>query len=228
MTPASGSVPVFDGAGAYVEIPSSADFSVATTGALTVAAWLRPDTLTFPSSEGSGYVYWLGKGESGAHEWALRMYDEQNSETPPRPNRISFYVFNPAGGKGVGSYFQDPVEPGAWVHVVGVADGTQVSMYKDGTFRHSETYAGTITPQAGAAPVRIGTRDFTSWFQGAIRDVAIWNRALSAAEIGDLYAGGMLPASGLVGSYPLAHDPVPDASGNHPGEAFGVAWSTLG
>ena len=33
-----------NGRNAYVEIPSTADYSVSTTGALTVAAWMRPDT----------------------------------------------------------------------------------------------------------------------------------------------------------------------------------------
>ena len=32
----------------YIEIPDSPDFSVATTGQLTVSAWIRPDVLTFP------------------------------------------------------------------------------------------------------------------------------------------------------------------------------------
>ncbi len=38
----------FNGTSAYVEIPDSADFSVAATGSLTVSAWMRPDKLAFP------------------------------------------------------------------------------------------------------------------------------------------------------------------------------------
>ncbi len=34
----------FNGIDNYVEIPSSDDFSVSTSGELTVSAWLRPDT----------------------------------------------------------------------------------------------------------------------------------------------------------------------------------------
>ena len=37
------------GADGYVEICSIADYSVPTTGALSVAAWMRPDTLNFPN-----------------------------------------------------------------------------------------------------------------------------------------------------------------------------------
>jgi hypothetical protein len=55
-----------DGVRTYVEVPDSADFSVATTGQLTVSAWIQPETietgtLTFPSTEGGGelYVHWM-------------------------------------------------------------------------------------------------------------------------------------------------------------------------
>jgi hypothetical protein len=46
------------------------------------------------------------KGTDGKQEYAMRMYSYSNSEKPPRPNRISAYVFNLAGGKGAGAYFQ--------------------------------------------------------------------------------------------------------------------------
>src|SRR5712692_1625571 len=82
----------FNGTSDYVQVPDSPDFSVATTGALTVSAWMKPDTLTFPVTESTGYVYWMGKGESGQQEWVFRMYSQGNSEN--RENRISFYVFN--------------------------------------------------------------------------------------------------------------------------------------
>ena len=39
-----------------------------------------------------------------------------------RDKRISFYVFNLGGGRGCGSYFQDPIQAGQWIHVAGVAD----------------------------------------------------------------------------------------------------------
>ena len=90
--------PVFDGDSGYVEIPDSDDFSQPTRGALTVEAWIRPDTLAMPSAEATGYVHWLGKGEVGRHEWAARMYQAGNTEG--RENRISFYCFNPGGGLG--------------------------------------------------------------------------------------------------------------------------------
>jgi hypothetical protein len=36
-------------------------------------------------------------------------------------------------------------------------------------------------------PIRIGTRDFASFFAGAIDDIRIYNRVLSATEVQKLY-----------------------------------------
>src|SRR5262249_736389 len=86
-----------------VEVPSHPAFSVATTGEMTVEAWMRPDGWTLPdtcldpgmpsyvqsspyfertedrgTSPSSRYIHWLGKGEgsgaSGQQEGVFRMY----------------------------------------------------------------------------------------------------------------------------------------------------------
>src|SRR5215469_11839927 len=126
------------GVDSYVEIASIADYSVATTGQLSVAAWMRPDTLNFRRWEDTGYVHWLGKGvgagDAGEQEWTFRMYNRDGTtEDPPRPNRISFYVFNPEGGL-----------------VVGSADSARTFMYRDGRYRRCDTYRG---PAAGHCPI---------------------------------------------------------------------------
>ena len=69
----------------------------------------------------------------------------------------------------------------------------------------------TITPEHGDAPVRIGTRDFNSFFQGAISRVAIFNRKLADSEQAALQTartGGTLDSAisgtaGLVGFWRL-------------------------
>ena len=209
----------------YIEIPDSTDFSVVTTNSLTVSAWMRPDVLTFPNFEGTGYVHWMGKGGTGQQEWTCRMYNETTADVPPRPNRISFYVFNLQGGKGVGSYFQEPIQVGEWIHVVGIADGQNTSIYKNGVFKQSQTYAEIITPQQGNAPVRIATRDFNSFFLGAIRGVRFWNRALTASEVQMVFTD-TIPQNGLVAEYLLEQDVAPDTTGLHNGQVVGGTWTT--
>jgi hypothetical protein len=270
-----------DGESGYVQVTDRVeDFSI--REGLTVAAWMRPDTLHFPRSEGSGYVHWLGKGSRGLpgnqQEWTFRMYNEVNGED--RPSRISFYVFPPTGGgEGTGSYFQDPVRPGQWIHVVGILDNTdqgykdaegnpvlghtgrRTYIFKNGTLRDCDQYQGaepagtiveqitrlsdgtrvpcvrdsrTITPAATSGPLRIGTRDAndamtTSYFQGAIVEVRIWDRPLSQKEIRDLYASNLVPRDRLVAEYLLNQNTgtlAIDAVGGHHGEIEGAAtWA---
>jgi hypothetical protein len=201
----------FDGSTtSYVEVPDSTDLSVDTTHALTISAWMRPDALTFTNTQGASpqqFVHWLGKGHRTEQEWTFRMYSIGDA-SDPRQSRISFYVFNlndPPPTRGCGSYFQDPTIAGQWIHVVGVVDDVvqTTSIYKNGELRHTNSYAGIITPQHGTAPMRFGTRDFASFFQGALAEVRVWNRVLSDSEIGDLYALGVVSPDGLVAEYLL-------------------------
>jgi hypothetical protein len=215
----------------YVEVPSATELGVGPAG-LTVAVWMRPDELTFPKTEGSRpteqYVHWLGKGERGAQEWTFRMYS-QTTPAGPRANRISFYVFNPGGGRGCGSYFQDAIVAGQWIHVVGVVDPTthRTAIYKNGELRHQDNYGGIINPAPGSAPLRIGTKDLTSFFGGAIGPVYLWSRALSATEVQSLYQSGTAPPSGLVARYAMSEgsgSTIHDSQGKHDGTDHGATW----
>jgi hypothetical protein len=186
-----------DGKGSYVEIPDDPAFSVATSGqGMTVEVWMRPDVLGFPGDTTEPFIHWLGKGEEGRHEWALRFY----SRATERPNRISAYIFNPGGGLGSGAYFEDALTPGQWLHIVATYDPANnanpkagVSIYRDGALRKGPGIAGSsgalyskyqIAPAHGAAPLRLGARDLGHHFlTGGLDEVAIYPQVLSAAEI---------------------------------------------
>lgn len=178
----------FNGSSAYIEIEDDDVFSIGTTGQLSISVWMRPGTLTFPSTEGSGYVHWLGKGVAGQHEWTFRMYSARNTEG--RENRTSFYVFNLPGGLGTGSYVQESVTAGQWLHFVALVDvaSDTIRFYKNGVLRDTDALSSySIVPQNGAAPVRVGTRNFTSYFKGAIDNLYVYNRLLTEPEIQSLY-----------------------------------------
>jgi hypothetical protein len=238
MPPASTSFLDCDGFTTYAEIANSPEFSLATTGALTISAWIKPAVHTFPSSESSGYVHWMGKGESNSQEWVFRIYSKRNDER--RHNRISFYVFNPAGGEGIGSHFDnEDLTPGNWIHVTGVADAQRTYIYKDGIFQRCDRYTGAgdtkcqnydpslwVTPTAGAAPVRIGSRDFHSFFLGGIAEVRFWNRVLTDSEIAGVAGGSSVPQDGLVAEFLLNQDTAKDSAGAHTANVFGGVWKT--
>jgi hypothetical protein len=183
----------FDGATGYLQVADHAALSPATAGVLTIEAWMRPDTLIFPQDQGTGYVHWMGKGVAGQHEHVARMYSRDNTEG--RGNRISGYLFDPSGGRGAGSYFQDRVVVGRWIHYVLVINANARSstwpngytkIYRDGVLRDQDNLSidgNVIVPQRGTAPFRVGTRDFGSWFTGAVGKVAIYQAELPASRI---------------------------------------------
>ena len=183
----------FDGARQYLEVASTPELSVPTTGILSIEAWMSFNTLQFRNQEGSGYVYWLGKGDTRQYEYAGRIYSLTNTEVPPRPNRISGYAFNLVGGLGSGSYFQDPVQLHEWVHIVLVINTKQISpgfptgyflIYKNGVMRKKTALKEfNVVPTAGSAPLRVGTMNMKSFFAGAIGKVALYNYELTAQQI---------------------------------------------
>ncbi len=136
--------------------------------------------------EGGDYVHWMGKGVSGAHEWVFRYYPDNYLE---RPKRTSFYCFNPAGGLGAGSYFQDNDTAGTERVIVGQYDKTTIEMWKNGVRRDADPLSGySILLRNTSTPVRIGTRDMqTGFLVGKVRRVAFFNRKLTATEIQELY-----------------------------------------
>jgi hypothetical protein len=139
------------------------------------------------------------------------------------------------------------LQDGTWIFVVGIADNTRTYMYRDGLYCRYDTYRGPqvdtcpihfepppnnnvqleINPIAGGAPLRLGTRDFKSFFEGGLTRLRIWNRVLSADEITALYSADTAPSGGLVAEFLLNADTgttaTDTAQGNN-GKLFGAVW----
>ena len=85
-----------------------------------------------------------------------------------------------------------------------------------------------INPQGGSAPVRIGTRDFGSFFKGGIRKVRMWSRVLQQDELQELFASDAVPQDGIVAEYMFDQDSgntATDTAGGHDGVIFGAKWA---
>jgi hypothetical protein len=196
----------FDGLSQYAEVADDDALSVPTTGVLTLEAWMRPDTLRFPRKEAEGYVHWMGKGALNQYEYVARIYSDDN--TVKRGNRISGYAYNLTGSlQGAGSYFQDPVSVGQWIHYALVINTRARSatyptgytkVYKNGTLRDTDSLSEyKIVPGNGTAPLRIGTRDLASFFKGAIGKVAVYGYELTAPQLSTHYQRMIYPGADL-------------------------------
>lgn len=106
---------------------------------------------------------------------------------------ISWYVGNQKLGievwGGTAAAWSSNVAMNAWNFVaVTLSGGQSVSMYLGGNIDNTATYASFNT---ATSKVRIGSHNKTwtpdNFFNGAIDEVRIYNRALTAAEIQTLY-----------------------------------------
>jgi hypothetical protein len=178
----------------FVAIPDNNAFSVAASGrGLTVEVWVRPDVLEFQGERPDAdhaYIHWLGKGATGQFEWGFRFYSRRSA----RPNRMSAYIWNSAGDLGAGAYVEEPLEARRWIYLVATYDdprqaNARVRLYKNGRASPHNNSSGTlyetfgIRPRHGRAPVRLGTRDLSTFLTGGLSEVAIYPRVLPANEI---------------------------------------------
>ena len=95
-----------------------------------------------------------------------------------------------SGGWNVAELFGSPLSDNVWYHIVKRADASGVKIYIDGaeagSWANTTWTSGPI--ELGHFAYHNGSRD-ESW-NGSIDAVGIWNRALSEAEVAELYNSG--------------------------------------
>ena len=147
----------------HVDVPSSASF---TTSAFTLSLWIKPTT----TANWQGLIF---KGTSSPYHFALAMNDLGSGHY-----RSAF--FTDANGWSYDT--TNTNNYGAWTHVVFTYDGTTGKFYANG----SPGPSATLTVGSNT-----NTMSFGLWgsfpFKGLMDDVRIYNRALSAAEVLQLY-----------------------------------------
>ncbi|NPD04685.1 PKD domain-containing protein [Nocardioides sp. zg-1308] len=163
---------VFDGVNDLVTVPDAASLDL-TTG-MTLSAWVRPTTL-------------------GA--WRQVVLKE-------RPSGLTYGLYA-TGGAGnrpnttlaIANVEREVNAPAAlaaatWTHLAVTYDGAVVRLFVDGTQVATRTQAGSLTTSTGA--LRIGGNTvWGEWFAGTIDDVRVYDRALTAAEIGTVRGSGL-------------------------------------
>jgi lysophospholipase L1-like esterase len=142
---------------------------------VTMMAWVRPYTLT-PDVQGI-----LVKDNS------LRLELENNGEC------IDFTIWVNNGTKLELQPTGCAPPVGEWTHMAATYDGSTMTVYQNGDFIDSMSASGLIDTNAN--PYSIGYSEFEGqqrWFEGAIDDVVVFDRALDQGEIQQYI--GMAPA----------------------------------
>ena len=157
----------FEGDGDYVTLGLGFNL-IANQPGLPVSAWVKPNT-TPPAAS----IDFVTKRSSTV--FLLCWATNQN---------VAFEVYNASTESAIG-YYTDGIADTNWHHVVGVYNGTNVKVYVD------TIAGGTVGNLTGNTRTVTGTTRIsgptTASFNGSIDDVMIYDRALSASEIAQLY-----------------------------------------
>lgn len=164
-----------------------------TEGDYTISAWIRsgdPDANMSAISQDGGTV----------SAFALGMYQVMDVIKRPMGGRYGFGVRSadaPFSGsaRAINQYddTRSKVQAGRWYHVVGVRDQREgsINYYLDGKSYESDRFEGGF---ASTGPLVLGrSRDLgqaVEPFNGSLDDVRVYNRALSAGEVAQLYDVG--------------------------------------
>jgi hypothetical protein len=172
----------FDGISNLISIP---DFSQADANVHTLSVWILANSWTNINSSAI-YVDIFDKDDATAGQ---RQWVYQGTQT----GQIRAAVFTSMGEYDLDTISQ--LQTNQWYQVVTVWDGTNESAFVNGVFDSSIPAPGTLVQ--ASAPVRIGGNpvDDQEFFDGKINDVRIYNRALSASEVQQLYAVEVTPPS---------------------------------
>ncbi|MDP2585780.1 MAG: LamG-like jellyroll fold domain-containing protein [Candidatus Levybacteria bacterium] len=162
----------FDGVNDKVNAGNSSSLQI--SGNLTVGYWIKlgSDAAT------RGYEYTVSKGMGWANGWWFQK--DVNSMN------IGFDMSGP------GTYFSSgrvALTANVWAHIVGVYDGSYLYLYKDGKYIKKGAAPPTSIPGYNVYNLYFGIAGNGANYptKGLIDDVRIYNRALSASEVTNLF-----------------------------------------
>jgi hypothetical protein len=182
----------FDGASSYVSFTSEPLFQVSATN-LSVSFWSD----VTPTKLGSTYkIVYDNAADNFSFTQGVAVYFEGRTNAN---GVVGTGLFEMNVGTGSGQLLMASLgsipSDGKWHHYTGAYDGTTIKLYIDGvavSMQTSSTYhtAGNFSPRNHALNIGRSEANNAGYFPAKLDDVRVYNRALSAQEVSQLYAMG--------------------------------------
>jgi hypothetical protein len=183
-----------NGSGAHVRIADNPSLHL--TNALTISAWINP-------TDPGGYSYHI------VSKWDV-VFEYQKSYSTWLSGGKFIFTVCANGDEQLGPHADlvsvASVAPNQWTHVAATYDGSTMKVYLNGQLNNQKAFPNGIFPGTGdlaigaiVGGVPAGQNLYS--FSGRIDEPAIYNRALSAAEIQAIFSCQLSPVLSL-GLYP--------------------------
>jgi hypothetical protein len=177
----------FDGNNDYVDVPDSSSLKFGNNGTFTVSAWIYPRAIEDPNYYKS--PIFVGKYPTSGNGW--RFQSSPSGRLEIEANGRELYGIS---GK---------VVENKWQFVTAVQTANQVRLYVDGVdvtdafTTGNGNYDNTSSLLIGTSLKPSQGSCCQAWFDGIMDDVKIYNRALTASEVLNLYnsTGALAPYS---------------------------------
>jgi hypothetical protein len=164
----SGGALEFDGTDDYINIADHADFDI--TNAITISAWIYLDNIGSQKAILDKKFDGAASGFRFVAFWSTLNFRFSDGIT------TNIHVFAADG----------ILQPGRWYHAGVVYDRETVRLYLDA----NEVVAEAHTEPIATNSVSLRIANYASnayWLDGRVDDVRLYNRALSASDISNLY-----------------------------------------
>ncbi|HUT31480.1 MAG TPA: LamG domain-containing protein [Sedimentisphaerales bacterium] len=216
----SGKAYLLERVGSHINVEDSASLDIS-GNEITISLWIKPKGMRYGQEI-------ISKSTKADESWKIAIAREKRKNRKmSNKGRINFYL--KLGSIDANFVSKKLVEPGTWYHVGCVYNGKERIIYIDGEVDSRQSVSGAIG--VNDEPVKIGGGGSKKWFSGAIDEVAIYNKALSAKDIRRFYLNKRKPKSdeaGLVGYWSFDNDEgvsVKDGSSNHNDGKLISSWS---
>jgi len=168
----------FDGANDYVDVPDNSSQQI-TTNQITLTAWIM-----LSADVGNTQRRIICKQQSSNIAWGFEIFG--NGYGGSTGNQLVFH--DSSGTAWYNCISQTHLGFNRWYYIAVTDNAGEIRIYLDGQLDYSSD-VGYGIPGNISASIKIGCVESEKFFNGAIDDVRFYDRALSAAEIQQLYTG---------------------------------------
>lgn len=179
-TGAPNSAYYFDGVDDYMQVTQN--ISIEPTNAIAITAWISPEYLS-----NGGYRTLISKRYATSTD-PYNSFSIQTHSISPINNRWQFSLSNGTNGSQRTLQARNAYPAQQWIFLAATLNQGMMNLYINGVLDTTMSFSGNIGYSTMNLLIGYSTAGVNEFYKGAIDELRIYNRALSAAEVYQLYS----------------------------------------